>query len=524
MKAVILARVSSKDQEEGHSLDAQIENLRSYADRKDLEIIKQYTIIESSTKGERPEFKRMIDFIKAQKEKIALIVDTVDRLQRSFKETPILNDLFEKDILEIHFVKEGNILSKDANSAQKLMWNMGVVMAQSYTDQLSDNVKRSIRHKIANGEWCSAAPLGYLNSVDPVTGKSTIIVDPERSYFIQRLFEEYALGTCSLPELSRKAKDWGLRSRKETVVSRQTVHTIIQNPFYYGVMRIKGKLHPHKYKPLITKELYDSCNGVRTGRGRTQAAFETKHPFILRSLLKCAVSGRQVYCDIKKGKYVYLISYDPANPEKKIWTNEKVVLEQIRAVFKSIQIPEGLLAEITDHLKKTHESEKDFHSASVKSLSKENEKITNRLDVLLDTLLDKSITKDMYNRKHSQLIERRHEINEALEQHHAGDESFRIAVSTLVTLASRATDLFDRATVEEKRKLIGYVFANLELEGGKLRFSLKKPFDMFVDLTSCQEWQGHQDSNPGPTDLESVALPTELYPYMRAIITGLAKI
>ena len=28
-------------------------------------------------------------------------------------------------------------------------------------------------------------------------------------------------------------------------------------------------------------------------------------------------------------------------------------------------------------------------------------------------------------------------------------------------------------------------------------------------------WQGHQDLNPGPTVLETAALPTELYPYDR---------
>lgn len=28
------------------------------------------------------------------------------------------------------------------------------------------------------------------------------------------------------------------------------------------------------------------------------------------------------------------------------------------------------------------------------------------------------------------------------------------------------------------------------------------------------KWQAHQDSNPGPLDLESSALPTELYAYM----------
>src|SRR5690349_6699095 len=115
MKAVILARISSKEQKEGHSLDAQVRNLRLYAERKNLKIVKEYTLIESSTKRNRPEFNEMIYFIKSQKEKMALIVDTVDRLQRSFKETPILNDLMQQNVLELHFVKEGNVLSKDAN-------------------------------------------------------------------------------------------------------------------------------------------------------------------------------------------------------------------------------------------------------------------------------------------------------------------------------------------------------------------------------------------------------------------------
>jgi site-specific DNA recombinase len=338
MKAVILARVSTRDQEDGHSLDAQIANLELYAQRKNLTIIQRFTIIESSTKGERPEFERMIEFVKGRKEKIALIVDTVDRLQRGFRETPVLNDLMNRDVLELHFVKEGNILSKEANSTQKLMWNMGVVMAQSYTDQLSDNVKRSIKHKISNGEWSGPAPLGYLNVDDPAGGK-TIIPDPERAFLIKRLFQEYSTGTCSQAELIRKAKGWGLETRKGRAVSAQTFNQLIVNPFYYGAMRVKGQLYSHVYQPIITKELFDACQAVRTGKGRTKAVKETKHPFLLRGLLKCAVSGSTVTCDLKKGKYVYLICRDPKAPKKKLWIKENDILDQIRDVFRSIQIP-----------------------------------------------------------------------------------------------------------------------------------------------------------------------------------------
>ena len=111
MKAVILTRISSKEQQEGHSLDAQLRNLEQYAELKELRFIRKFALIESSTKHSRPEFGQMITFIKQQKCKIALIVDTVDRLQRSFRETPVLNDLMQQGTLELHFVKEGNVLA-----------------------------------------------------------------------------------------------------------------------------------------------------------------------------------------------------------------------------------------------------------------------------------------------------------------------------------------------------------------------------------------------------------------------------
>mgnify|MGYP007047600470 CR=1 FL=1 len=82
-----------------------------------------------------------------------------------------------------------------------------------------------------------------------------------------------------------------------------------------------------------------------------------------------------------------------------------------------------------------------------------------------------------------------------LEQHHEGNENFKIAATTLVTLTSKASDIFDCSTTEEKRQLISYVFSNLELEGSKLRYALKAPFNLFVDIAMCKKWLPEQDSN-----------------------------
>jgi site-specific DNA recombinase len=72
------------------------------------------------------------------------------------------------------------------------------------------------------------------------------------------------------------------------------------NPFYYGEMRIKGKLYPHKYPPLISKDLFDRCEEVRLGKTRATATRYSEKPFIFRGLIKCAISGRTVTSDLRR--------------------------------------------------------------------------------------------------------------------------------------------------------------------------------------------------------------------------------
>jgi len=51
----------------------------------------------------------------------------------------------------------------------------------------------------------------------------------------------------------------------------------------------------------------------------------------------------------------------------------------------------------------------------------------------------------------------------------------------LISLASRAAQLFERSKAEQKRELIAFVFSNLRLKGKKLEFSLRSPFDLMVN-------------------------------------------
>src|ERR1700722_19218735 len=174
MKAIIFARVSSKEQEEGQSIPSQVRRLTEYAIRKDLQIENTFQITESSTKETRKQFDAVVSLIKKSKQPRALITDTVDRLQRSFRETPLLDELRKQGKLELHFLREGLVVNQSSNSAQLLQWDIGVLFASSYVRQLSDNIKRSQEQCIRNGQWVSKAPYGYTNITLP-TGQKDIV-------------------------------------------------------------------------------------------------------------------------------------------------------------------------------------------------------------------------------------------------------------------------------------------------------------------------------------------------------------
>lgn len=381
-KAIILARVSSKEQEEGYSIDAQTYRLEEYCVRKGLEVLQIFKFSESSTTGNRDKFKQAIEFAKQQKEIIAVVADKVDRLQRNHKETPLLNDLIEREKIELHFYTENCVMHKYSTSQEKMVWNMFVMMAQNYVDSLRDNVNRSIAQKLREGEWVSTAPIGYLhinNGSKHDRGKGEIVVDKMRAPLIRKLFEEYATGGHTIGEMVKKTKDWGLRNSRSNQdhLCLSHVHSILQNPFYYGVMRLKktGKEYPHIYPPIISKDLFDECQKVRLGWNKQPFKWGGKE-YIFRGLIKCAATGRVVTSDTKRKTYtngkvaewVYLRVWDAKNQNKVMFVKEDKILQEVQKVFDSMHLEPEMLEKAIVTIRTSANAEQDHYKEIIKGL------------------------------------------------------------------------------------------------------------------------------------------------------------
>ena len=144
---------------------------------------------------------------------VAIVVNCVDRLQRSYKDTPALDEMRKAGKIEVHFLKEKLVLTKDSTGMEIMFWNMSVLMANAYVLSMVDNVKRSQRYNRSQGKFQNFAPVGYMNCQDD-NKKATIKIDPERGPLVKKLFEEYAKGTETLGSLAKMAEEMDLKSRQ----------------------------------------------------------------------------------------------------------------------------------------------------------------------------------------------------------------------------------------------------------------------------------------------------------------------
>src|SRR3954451_18573129 len=282
-QAVIYARVSSKEQEkEGFSIPAQLKLLKEYAAANGFAVAQEYVDVETAKQTGRAAFGEMVAYLKANPSIRVMLVEKTDRLYRNLKDWVTVDEL---DV-EMHFPKEGMVLSRESRSSEKFMHGIKVLMAKNYIDNLSEEARKGMQEKAEQGIWPTKTPLGYRN-ITGAGGKKIIASDPAIAPLIAKLFEWYAHGDLSLREVACKAHAAGLVYPKSSAkVPVSTVHTILRNRLYTGWFEWNGNLIQGKHDALVPIELWERAQDVLDGRFASKAK-RGRHDFAFSGLIEC---------------------------------------------------------------------------------------------------------------------------------------------------------------------------------------------------------------------------------------------
>jgi hypothetical protein len=126
-----------------------------------------------------------------------------------------------------------------------------------------------------------------------------------------------------------------------------------------------------------------------------------------------------------------------------------------------------------------------------------------------DNALILSITKQDYDRKLQEVMDQLQTLCIEREEHTKADHDYKTTVGTVLSIARRAKQIFDRSEIHEKRQLINFMIQDAVLDDRKIDFTLKKPFNLVLDLSTLQSkttsvsadrftWLQGWDSNPRP--------------------------
>lgn len=128
----------------------------------------------------------------------------------------------------------------------------------------------------------------------------------------------------------------GLRNSQERPFHVSGLATMLRNPFYYGLLIVKGQSFLGAHEPLISKELFDQCRARAEGRLVSPTRVWGKAEYQYRQLVCCTQCGRKLIAETQRG-HVYYRCHSKGCKGTSV--REEVITEEVNAPLGYLPVP-----------------------------------------------------------------------------------------------------------------------------------------------------------------------------------------
>jgi len=459
-------RVSTAKQGEGVSLIVQKEAITRYASQYNLNIIRWFEEKETAAKQGRPLFMAMMKLLKARKAS-GVIIHKIDRSARNLKDWADLGNLIDQGV-EVHFAHES--LDLQARGG-RLSADIQAVIAADYIRNLRQEALKGIYGRLNQGIYPFQAPIGYVNQ-----GKGKYkTINPIQGPLVRMAFELYATKKYTLKTLADHLYHLGLRNTKKHKVHVTSLSVILNNPFYAGIIAVKGKNFSAGHEPLILPDLFKQVQAVLRGNTNQKV---NKYDFTFRKLLSCNACGYSLVAETQKGQ-IYYRCHTKGCKTKGI--KEVTIANFLSKAFTTAQLYPQETAILEELLL---ESESDWVTKQrdmLAAIQLQKGQLVQNIERLTDCYVEGGLDKETFeDRKRKLLLDTK--TKEAAENDILlGQEKIFKRTKKFLELANSLINSLEIANLEEKRELLKITTSNLSVEGKKLIISMRSPF---LELTN----------------------------------------
>jgi DNA invertase Pin-like site-specific DNA recombinase len=358
-KVGIYARVSSEKQagEDHYSIDAQLNEMREFAEAKGWDVIAQFVDEGiSGTKRERPELNALLDMARRHEVDVVLVHE-LSRLSRSVYHTLDIFDLLGKYQVGFASVKDPDF--DFADPSKRFFLTIMAAINEYYIELLRQHTSKAKRERAKQGLYnASLMPYGYDLSGDP---HRPAVINPAEAQVVRLAFESYSTGRFSDQDIADLLNQKEYRARSGRRFTKDVVTQMINSPFYIGMTTYRNNASGEKevfegqHEALISLDVWEKCQEVRSSRRSASRSVQKNfRHYLLSQLAVCDVCGRTLRAQgATTGSYYREMSYERGYidcPHQRTGVRAEVVEQQMHHLVDYIQLPQDWLEQASSEV------------------------------------------------------------------------------------------------------------------------------------------------------------------------------
>lgn len=486
MNIIIWARVSSREQREGYSIDAQLRVCHEKAQREGWNVVHAFEVAESARRGaERQAFNEMVTWVRnnaKRKDIHAILSHKLDRICRNMRDAVRMQEMEDQYGVKLVFVDN----EFGPGAAGMLSFNVMAAVAQYYSDNLRTEVQKGVSEKVRQGWAPGLAAYGYYN--DGSDKEEPIKPDPDRSRTVQRIFELYARGGYTFRTLADQLQREGhIYRNSQPKFIRPAVSYILNNRFYIGEVTYKGQQYPGKHRLFITKAIFDKCQDILHGKNRRTSLSDLP---LAGGLFRCtycgfAIAGERIRRKLKEGGHREHIYYRCGNNEQHpdhpaVRWKEKDFEQAIFDELKQMVIPDtNFRVAFHRTLEVTLSDSSDYQRQQTRQIKKRLSEIQSMKDRLLTAFLGNLIDEMTLQNKTTELTTEEKSLKMTLQMTPNEPQHDRIKrILGVFEFSQNIENLWCGSNYARKRQLLEIVSLNRHVSDVSLCVQKNKPFDI----------------------------------------------
>lgn len=413
-------RYSSHMQDDGNSIEYQIEEIEAYCQKNGFVVRKWYIDKAKSAKqvAGRDSFYELIEDIRNGFSAPNLIVFKTNRAFRNSYESHKYRKFLREHNVKLLSVTQN--IDEDT-SAGRLTTNILSDIDQYKSEEIAEFVTAALRSMVRRGFYTGQGiPLGYkvVPAMDGDKPRKKYAIDEETAPLVKKIFADFVDGMPPAVILEWMRQQ-GIKTKRGLTYDDNALRRMLNNDFYIGTRRYDAKgaeplVIPNAVPAIIDEQTFDAVKHMFLSRRTAEPVKGRKSNrnrlYYLTGKAVCSKCGGSYLGKTCGGVPYYMCKNRLRRKECDCMSIQKKHIEP--AVFRAIRenlFSEEAIAEIVKHtlseIKKSPLKETKSKDELMKRKNKLNQEIADLTQMRLDGEINKEVFISMKKPKEDELAE-----------------------------------------------------------------------------------------------------------------------